>query len=110
LASTDTDSLAAGMGRGDVAVIDVRGRTEWEAGHLPGVANIPLGFLADRLDEVPRDRPVVLQCRTGSRSAIAASLLQLHGIRDASNLMGGFVEWARSGRPVEKEAAVGVQR
>jgi hydroxyacylglutathione hydrolase len=110
LASTDTDSLAAGMGRGDVAVIDVRGRTEWEAGHLPGVPNIPLGFLADRLDEVPRDRPVVLQCRTGSRSAIAASLLQLHGIRDASNLMGGFVEWARSGRPVEKETAVGVQR
>lgn len=109
LGSTDVEALAPAMARGEVAVIDVRGRNEWEAGHLPGVPNIPLGYLADRLDEVPRDRHVVLQCRTGARSAIAASLLQQHGIREASNLAGGFVAWAKSGKTVEREEPVSVR-
>ncbi len=89
---------------GGVTVIDVRGRSEWEAGHLPGVANIPLGYLPDHLNEIPRDRPVVLQCQSGSRSAIGAGVLQARGIEDVSNLAGGFVEWARQGLPVSREA------
>ncbi|NLG63701.1 MAG: MBL fold metallo-hydrolase [Candidatus Cloacimonetes bacterium] len=87
---------------GSAHVIDVRGSAEWEAGHLPGVPNIPVGYLADRLDEIPRDRPVVLHCQTGGRSAIAASVLKANGISNVVNYAGGFAEWRASGRPVER--------
>jgi hydroxyacylglutathione hydrolase len=60
----------------EVAVLDVRGLSEWEAGHLPSASNIPAGHLADRLDEVPRDKPVVVHCLSGARAAIAASVLE----------------------------------
>ena len=96
--------LRAQMARGAVAVIDVRGRAEWEAGHLPGVPNIPLGYLAQRLAEVPRDRPVVVQCQAGTRSAIAASVLQAHGLANVVNLSRGYQEWAAAGLPVEHAA------
>jgi hydroxyacylglutathione hydrolase len=94
--------------RGEVTVLDVRGRGEWDAGHLPGVRNIPLGYLADRLDEVPRDRPIVLQCQSGARSAIGASILQANGFADVTNLIGGFGAWKRAGLPVDVQAAAGV--
>jgi hydroxyacylglutathione hydrolase len=101
----DDAGLAAALENGAAAVIDVRGAGEWQAGHLPGARNIPLGHLADRLDELPRDRRIVLQCQTGARSAIAASLLRRHGIDDVANLEGGITRWARAGRPVEPAAA-----
>jgi hydroxyacylglutathione hydrolase len=88
-------------GGGDVTVIDVRGRSEWEAGHLPGVANIPLGLLVDRLAEVPARGTIVLQCESGSRSAIAASLLEARGRRAVANLEGGFTAWRRAGFPTQ---------
>ncbi len=86
---------------GGATVIDVRGRAEWDAGHLPGVPNIPLGYLTDRLAEVPADKTVVFQCQTGRRSGIAASLAQARGRRDVVNLAGGYAAWARAGLPVE---------
>jgi hydroxyacylglutathione hydrolase len=92
---------ADAVARGELAVVDVRGRAEWEAGHLPGVPNIPLGALPDRLAELPRDRPVVLHCQGGSRSAIAASVLRAHGFQDVVNLEGGFRGWAGGGHRVE---------
>jgi hydroxyacylglutathione hydrolase len=92
---------------GTVGILDVRGSSEWEAARLPGVKNIPLGYLADRLDELPPERPLVLHCRSGHRSAIAASVLAAHGITDVINLAGGFQEWASEGHPVEAPAAVG---
>jgi hydroxyacylglutathione hydrolase len=85
-------------------VIDVRGRAEWEAGRLPGAPNIPLGVLGDRLAEVPSTGTVVLQCESGSRSAIAASLLQARGRRDVTNLAGGYSAWRKAGLPVELPA------
>jgi hydroxyacylglutathione hydrolase len=91
--------LAQRMNAGSVAVIDVRGAAEWEAGHLPGVLNIPVGYLTERLREIPRDRPVVVHCRTGARSAIAASLLEAVGFKDVFNLAGGYVAWQASGNP-----------
>ncbi|HEU5210126.1 MAG TPA: rhodanese-like domain-containing protein [Longimicrobiales bacterium] len=84
-------------------VIDVRDGAEWEAGHLPGVPNIPVGHLVDRLDEIPRDRPVVVHCQTGGRSAIAASVLEANGVDDVLNYVGGFSEWQSAGQPVERE-------
>lgn len=99
--------LAKRMQAGDVTVLDVRGRSEWEAGHLPNVENIPVGSLAERMDEVPRDRPVVVHCQSGARSAIAASVLRAKGLTDVVNLTGGFVAWQAEGNPVEREVAGG---
>jgi hydroxyacylglutathione hydrolase len=96
--------LDAKLRAGEVAAIDVRGAAEWEAGHLPGVPNIPVGYLADRLDEVPSDRPVVVHCQGGTRSAIAASVLQARGFRNVINLPGGYEEWVESGLPTERPA------
>ena len=86
--------------RGEVQVIDVRGHSEWDAGHLPGVPNIPLGYLAERIGELATDKPVVVHCQGGSRSAIAASVLQAHGVHNVINLVGGITAWKHAGLPV----------
>ena len=96
--------LAERLADGDIAVLDVRGQSEWEAGHLPGVPNIPVGYLAQRLDELPRNKPLVLHCESGARSAIAASLLQAKGLTNVINLAGGFSDWQKAGFPVERGA------
>lgn len=88
--------------RRDVVVIDVRGEAEWKAGHLAGAMHIPLGYLVDRLDEVPADRPVVLYCQGGGRSLIATSILASRGVTETINLTGGFDAWRRDGLPVER--------
>ncbi|MGZ8471479.1 MAG: MBL fold metallo-hydrolase [Gemmatirosa sp.] len=84
-------------------VIDVRGRAEWEAGHLPGVPNIPVGYLAERLGELPTDRPVVVHCQAGARSAIAASVLQARGLTNVVNMVGGYGAWQQAGLPVTRD-------
>lgn len=103
--SMTMDELEERMETGDIAVLDVRGRSEWEAGHLPGVGNIPVGYLTEHLDELPRDRPLVLHCQTGARSAIAASVLRAHGLDNVLNVQGGYADWAARGNPVERETA-----
>ena len=101
----DAGELARRMQAGGTAVLDVRGRAEWEAGHLPGVRNVPLAGLVDHLAELPRDRPLVLQCQGGGRSAIAASVLQAHGFTNVVNLTGGFAAWEEAGQAVERDDA-----
>lgn len=83
-------------------VIDVRAASEWTDGHLPGATLIPLPELAGRLAEVPRDRPVVLNCASGSRSMIAAGLLQAHGVDRVINLIGGYSAWVKAKLPTER--------
>lgn len=87
--------------RGEVRVLDVRGRAEWEAGHIPGAENIPVGMLRERLSEVPVGKPLVVQCQSGARSSIAASVLRAAGVHDVVNLEGGFGAWVARGLPVE---------
>ena len=101
---TTAAELAPRLASGEVAVVDVRGRAEWEAGHLPGVPNVPLGHLAQRLAELPTDRPLVVHCQTGARSAIAASVLRARGLTNVVNLGGGFAAWQGAGLPVERGA------
>jgi hydroxyacylglutathione hydrolase len=96
-----SSELAPQLRNGSVAVVDVRGASEWEAGHLPGAPNIPLGYLLDRVAELPSDKPLVMQCQSGARSAIATSLLRARGI-EAINLVGGFAGWQAGGYPVER--------
>jgi rhodanese-related sulfurtransferase len=78
-------------------VLDVRNVDEREASAISGSVHIPLNQLTRRLDEIPRDRPVVIHCAGGYRSSTAASLLQRAGV-DVSELAGGIAAW-ESGRP-----------
>ena len=71
---------------------------------MPGVPNVPLGYLRDHLGELPTDRPIVLQCQGGGRSSIAASLLRAQGVKNVINLAGGYSGWAGAGLPVERGA------
>lgn len=91
--------VAALLARDSAQVIDVRGHGEWASGHLPGVANIPVGYLSDRLGDLRTDRPVVVQCQSGARSSIAASVLLSKGLEHVINLTGGFLAWQRAGLP-----------
>jgi hydroxyacylglutathione hydrolase len=80
-----------------VQVVDVRGPDEWRRGHIPGAIHIPLAALPDRIGELNAATPIVLHCRGGSRSAIAASFLLARGITDVSNVAGGYESWVKSG-------------
>lgn len=86
--STASDLLDGKVG--DVTVLDVRNVTETSIGAIPGAINIPLGRLDGRIDEVPRDKPIVVHCAGGTRSTIAISLLRRHGLHDLVNLAGGY--------------------
>ena len=94
------ERLAERLARGDVSVIDVRAASEWDAGHLAGARHIPLGNLPARVAELPPG-PVVMQCQSGSRSAIAASIVAARGNREVWDLAGGLAAWQRAGYPVE---------
>jgi hydroxyacylglutathione hydrolase len=87
-----------------MTVVDVRGKSEWDAGHLPEALHIPLGELAARAGELPAGT-VVVQCQSGSRSAIAASLLQRLGRHDVVNLRGGYEAWRAAGLTVAPVSA-----
>jgi hydroxyacylglutathione hydrolase len=88
-----------------VQLIDVRGATEWEAGHLPDSTNIPVGHLTESLSGLDATAPIVVQCQSGARSMIASSVLLRAGRHDVTNLVGGFVAWRDAGLPVERSAA-----
>ncbi|MDH4066483.1 MAG: rhodanese-like domain-containing protein, partial [Acidobacteriota bacterium] len=98
--------LARRLAAMNTVVVDVRNATEWNDGHIPDAVHIPLGYLADRLDDVPKDVTVVLQCQSGARSAIAASVLRRAGRGDVANLAGGFASWQGAGLPIASLAAV----
>ena len=85
-------------------LIDVREHHEREAGHIPGSRHVELSTLADSAAELPVDRPLVFQCRVGSRSAMAAFAFRRAGF-DAHNLEGGIVAWDESGLPIEGHIA-----
>ncbi len=90
-----------------VLLVDVRSRAEWDAGHLPGARHIPLGELAGRLAELPASGTIVVHCQTGSRAAIAASLLQRMGRTNVVKFEGGYSAWQAAGHPVEADAGAG---
>jgi len=85
---------------GRVTLIDVRYQAEWEEAHIPYARHIMLGYLEEQAGQIPADKPVVVQCETGGRSAIAASVLQKQGFSKVTNLMGGIRDWKLAGLPV----------
>jgi glyoxylase-like metal-dependent hydrolase (beta-lactamase superfamily II)/rhodanese-related sulfurtransferase len=82
-------------------LLDVREPEEYAHGHVPGAVSIPQAELASRLEEVPRDRPIVAVCQTGVRSVRAAQFLKQQGFEDVRSLEGGTQAWVDREQPVE---------
>lgn len=74
-------------------LIDVREPDEYESGHIAGALSIPLRALPDRLSEVPKDRPVVVYCRSGHRSGMAQAFLEQQGYTNITSMTGGVLSW-----------------
>jgi len=87
----------------DLVVLDVREPFEWEEGHVPGALHIPMGEVATRLGEIPRERPVALVCRGGPRSSTVGSLLLGQGFSRLLNVWGGMGAWMEAGLPVSQD-------
>jgi rhodanese-related sulfurtransferase/rubrerythrin len=78
---------------GEITLLDVRMEPEYEEFHLPGARLLPLPELPDHLGEIDRERPVVVYCRSGMRSAAAAKLLAGAGVARVVNMLGGAMAW-----------------
>lgn len=89
----------------DALVLDVREDKEFTAGHIPKARHIPLGALAERIKELEKfkTKPIVVNCRSGQRSARACGILKKHGFENAVNLAGGIMAWESANLPVEKK-------
>jgi len=83
-------------------VLDVRTPQEYAEGHVPGAVNVPHDQLASRLAEVPKDKDVVIYCKSGRRSALAADVLAANGYSRLSHLEGDMNAWVAKGRPIAK--------
>jgi rhodanese-related sulfurtransferase len=85
-------------------VLDVREDAEFKAGHVINAKLLPLGKLNERVGELEkyRDKPVVVVCRSGARSANACALLGKQGFAEVYNLSGGMIAWQKANLPQEK--------
>jgi NADPH-dependent 2,4-dienoyl-CoA reductase/sulfur reductase-like enzyme/rhodanese-related sulfurtransferase len=90
VSAAELQSLLAGPAADRPVVLDVRNLNEYEAGHLRGALNIPVDELRFRLEEVPRDKPVVVHCKTSFRSHLALRILKENGWKDVRNLTGSW--------------------
>ena len=100
--------------RDDLLVIDVRESSEHEQGHIDGALLVPRGILEAAADpSYPKhmdilasahERPLVLYCATGGRSAMGAAVLQMMGFKEVYSLATGFAGWEAEGMPVKREA------
>lgn len=102
----DPEAAERRLADGKMVVLDVREPAELEGGILAGAMSIPRGVLEFRIGSIPElaDRavPVLVYCRSGGRSALAAQTLQRMGYSNVVSLAGGFQGWLASGRAVER--------
>ena len=92
---TDVQELKRKIDAGeDFFLLDVREPNEFRIGRIPGSTLIPLGEVPQRVNEIPRDKDIVVHCKMGARSAKAASFLRQQGYRNVKNLKGGILDWS----------------
>jgi rhodanese-related sulfurtransferase len=96
------ERLAEMLEGGEVELIDVRRPHEWEAGRIPGARRVEVNDLPAEAESLDREQTIVLYCRAGSRSQLAADGLAAGGF-DAQALAGGITAWAQQDRPLEPE-------
>lgn len=89
----------------DAMVLDVREDSEWSVGHIPNARHIPLGKLSGRVSELEKfkDKAIVINCRSGHRSARACSMLKKSGFENVHNLAGGIIAWEQANLPISKK-------
>jgi len=78
-------------------ILDVRQPEEWQAVHIPGATLIPLGELAGRVNELPREQQIVVVCRSGNRSASGRDILLEAGFAQVTSMAGGVSAWQAAG-------------
>jgi phage shock protein E len=86
----------------DVYVLDVREQNEYDEKHIPNVTLLPMSEIQNRLDEIPKDKDVIVTCRSGNRSGQVTQFLQQNGFDNVHNMKGGIIAWEEAGFPVEK--------
>jgi len=86
----------------EIFTLDVRRENEWNEGHIGGSKRIYLGLLERKTDELPRDVPIVVICKTGNRSSFGTSILLRAGFKSVYNCLGGIEAWTKSGFPLLK--------
>ena len=80
-------------------ILDVRQPDEWNAVHIPGATLIPLDQLEARVNEVPKDKEVVVVCRSGNRSQQGRDILKKAGFPQVTSMSGGMNQWSAAGHP-----------
>ena len=78
----------------DFFLLDVREPNEYQIGKIPGSTLIPLGEVPQRVNEIPRDKEIIVHCKMGGRSAKAAAFLRQQGYTNVKNLKGGILDWS----------------
>jgi rhodanese-related sulfurtransferase len=96
----ELDVEALDGNREQIHLIDVRTVGEVSRGVIDGAVHIPLHLLPLRASEIPKDKPVVIYCNSGARSAQACAFMAAKGFENMHNLSGGILAWARSGKPL----------
>ncbi len=92
------DELKARLEKGeDLELLDIRSQAEVQQGVLPRSQHLPMHLIPLKLQDLPRDKDVVLYCRSGARSFHACAFLMQQGLRNVINLRGGIIDWARHG-------------
>jgi rhodanese-related sulfurtransferase len=89
----------------EALLLDVREDNEWAVGRLPNARHIRLGELSKRLSELEKfkDKPIVVYCRSGNRSARACALLKKSGFANPNNLAGGIMAWEQANLPITRK-------
>jgi len=96
------DTLKKALTNPQTLLIDVREKSEYQSGHIPSAINIPLRTLSQNLDQIPRDRPVILSCSTGYRSAMGVTTLHLVGYENVKGFPASFMGWKNAGEAIAK--------
>ncbi len=86
----------------DLFILDVREDAKWKQGHISGSVNIFSGYLEDRVEELPKNRPISVICNIGNRSSLATSILHRAGFTNIHNVLGGMIAWENSGYELNK--------
>ncbi len=93
--------------RGDVFILDVRTQDEYDAGHINNSIRIPVQDLSAEdllksLSRLPRNKKILVYCRTDRRSTLASEILVNNGFKEIYNMKGGITEWTNAGYEVVK--------
>ncbi len=104
LPTINASQLAERLPKNGLIIVDVRGKSEYEARHIAGAKHIPLGHLPRRMSELPKDHTLIMQCASGYRSQIAASYLRAHGFKDVATLNDNVQAWSQA-LPTEPSAS-----